>query len=121
MKLPIVSDVHLSCGPLSLPAKDADAVIAAGDISRPQEAVAWLQGLHKPVLYIAGNHEFYGDSMAGIRAELRRLCAGTNIRFLDNEEIVLDRVRFLAPRCGRTSCCSASASRVLRRCAKRSS
>ena len=95
MKLHIVSDVHLSCGPLSLPAKDADAVIAAGDISRPQEAVAWLQALHKPVLYIAGNHEFYGGSMAGIRVELRRLCAGMNIRFLDNEEIVLDGVRFL--------------------------
>lgn len=95
MKLHIVSDVHLSRGPLSLPATDADAVIAAGDISRPQEAVAWLQALHKPVLYVAGNHEFYGDSIAGVRAELRRLCAGSNVHFLDNEEVVLDGVRFL--------------------------
>lgn len=95
MKLHIVSDVHLSRGPLSLPSTDADAVIAAGDISRPQEAVAWLQALRKPVLYVAGNHEFYGGSIAGVRAELRRLCAGSNVHFLDNEEVVLDGVRFL--------------------------
>jgi Icc-related predicted phosphoesterase len=95
MKLHIVSDLHLSRGPLSLPANDADVVIAAGDIARPQEAVAWLQTLHKPVLYVAGNHEFYGASMAGSRAELRQRCAGSNIRFLDNDETVLDGVRFL--------------------------
>ncbi|HKX44714.1 MAG TPA: metallophosphoesterase family protein [Burkholderiaceae bacterium] len=95
MKLHIVSDVHLSRGPMNLPTTDADALIAAGDISRPQEAVAWLQALNKPVLYIAGNHEFYGGSIAGIRAELRRLCAGSNVHFLDNEEVVLDGVRFL--------------------------
>jgi hypothetical protein len=95
MKLHIVSDVHLSRGPLSLPANDADAVIAAGDIARPQEAVAWLQALRKPVLYVAGNHEFYGGGMAQVRADLKRLCAGSNVRFLDNDETVIDGVRFL--------------------------
>jgi hypothetical protein len=29
------------------------------------------------------------------RAELRRLCAGSNVYFLDNEEVVLDGVLFL--------------------------
>jgi len=95
VKVHILSDVHLSCGPLDMPANDADAVIAAGDIARPKEAVAWLLGLRKPVLYVPGNHEFYGGSIAGTRAELKRLCAGTNILLLDNDEGVLNGVRFI--------------------------
>jgi predicted phosphodiesterase len=95
MKLHILSDVHLSLGPLEVPSNGADAVIAAGDIARPKEAVAWLKGLRKPVFYVPGNHEFYGGSIARTRAELRQLCAGTNVRLLDNGEGVLDGVRFL--------------------------
>ena len=95
VKLHILSDLHLSCGPLDVPANNADVVIAAGDIARPQQAVPWLVGLRKPVLYVAGNHEFYGGSIAGTRAELKRLCAGTNVRLLDNDEAILDGVRFL--------------------------
>jgi predicted phosphodiesterase len=95
VKLHILSDLHLSRGPLDLPANDADVVIAAGDVARPQQAVPWLAGLGKPVLYVPGNHEFYGGSIAGTRAELKRLCAGTNVRLLDNDEAMLDGVRFL--------------------------
>jgi predicted phosphodiesterase len=95
MKLHILSDLHLSSGPLELSANDADAVVAAGDIARPDAAVAWLKALRKLVLYVPGNHEYYGDSMARTRAELKRLCAKTNVYLLDNDEVVLDGVRFL--------------------------
>ncbi len=88
MKLNILSDVHLSQGPLAPPATDADVVILAGDIARPQEAIAWACGFAKPVLYVPGNHEFYGGSIAGTLAELRRLSAGTCIRVLDDDELV---------------------------------
>jgi predicted phosphodiesterase len=95
VKLHILSDLHLSRGPLDVPSTDADVIIAAGDIARPHRAVPWLVGLRKPVLYVPGNHEFYGGSIAGTRAELKRLCAGTNVRLLDNDEAMLDGVRFL--------------------------
>ena len=95
MKLNILSDLHLSLGALDLPQNDADAVILAGDVARPGEAISWASGFAKPVLYVAGNHEFYGDSIAGAAAELKRLCAGTNIRVLDNDAVVIDGVRFL--------------------------
>jgi predicted phosphodiesterase len=95
VKLHILSDLHLSRGPLDVPANDADVIIAAGDIARPHQAVPWLVGLRKPVLYVPGNHEFYGGSIAGTRAELKRLCAGTNVSLLDNDEAMLEGVRFL--------------------------
>ena len=94
-KLNILSDLHLSLGSLELPINEADAVVVAGDLARPKEAVAWLLGLHKPVFYVAGNHEFYGGSIAGTIAELKQLCAGTNIRVLDNDEVIFEGVRFL--------------------------
>ena len=95
VKLNILSDLHLSQGPLALPATDADVVILAGDVARPRDAVAWASGFSKPVLYVPGNHEFYGGSIDGTVAELRALCAGTRVRVLDDDELILDGVRFL--------------------------
>jgi predicted phosphodiesterase len=95
MKLNILSDLHLSQGELAPPANDADVVILAGDIARPAEAVAWASRLGKPVLYVPGNHEFYGGSLASSVAQLKRLCQGTPIRVLDDESELIGGVRFL--------------------------
>jgi len=93
--LNILSDVHLSSGPLKLPDTDADLVILAGDLGRPKAAASWASGFAKPVLYVAGNHEFYGHSIAGTIKELKQACAGTNIRVLDSDEVIVGGVRFL--------------------------
>ena len=95
MKLNILSDLHLKLGALEIPENDADAVVLAGDVARPREAVSWALGFTKPVFYVPGNHEFYGGSIAGTVAELKQLCAGTNVRVLDNDEVVIEGVRFL--------------------------
>lgn len=95
MKLNILSDLHLSCGPLEIPRTGADVIILAGDIARPQDAVTWAGGFDKPVLYVPGNHEFYDGSLSGTVGELKRLCAGTGIHVLDCDEIIIQGVRFL--------------------------
>jgi predicted phosphodiesterase len=95
MKLHILSDLHLGQGALALPATDADVIVLAGDIARPPEAVAWASTLGKPVLYVLGNHEFYGGSVAGTAAQFRALAAGTPVRLLDDESAVIGNVRFL--------------------------
>jgi len=93
--LNILSDLHLSLGELDLPDTAADVVILAGDVGRPKMATSWALGFAKPVLYVPGNHEFYGDSIAGTLTELKRLCTGTNVRVLDGDEAIVDGVRFL--------------------------
>jgi predicted phosphodiesterase len=95
MKLNILSDLHLGLGALAPPDNDADLVILAGDLARPKEALAWALSLGKRALYVPGNHEFYGNSIAGTVDELRRLSAGTPVRVLDDDEVVQDGVRFL--------------------------
>lgn len=91
----MLSDLHLSCGAPLLPAVDADVAVVAGDAGRPPEAIAWAASLARPVLFVAGNHEFYGGTPAGTMAELHRLARGTNVTVLDDDEVTLGGVRFL--------------------------
>ena len=95
MKLGILSDLHLSRGELPIPANEADLVVLAGDIGRPAQAMAWASRIAKPVLYVPGNHEFYGGSIDGTAAELERLAVGTRIRVLDCGQTVIGGIRFL--------------------------
>lgn len=95
MKLNILSDLHLGLGELDPPDNDADVVILAGDIARPKEAVEWALALQRPVLYVPGNHEFYGSSIEATRRELRRSCAGSPVHVLDDDELILGGLRFL--------------------------
>lgn len=98
MKLHILSDLHLGVAGMEHPATDADLVILAGDIARPAAACAWAQGFGKPVLYVPGNHEFYGSSLPETVALMRELCAGSAgsaVRILDNDSVVIGGVRFI--------------------------
>jgi len=95
LKLQIVSDLHLSQAGLELPRTGADVIVLAGDIARPREAIQWARTLPAPVLYVPGNHEFYGGSLDGTIAQLRDLCAGSNVRLLHDEEVRIDGVRIL--------------------------
>ncbi|HKO68156.1 MAG TPA: metallophosphoesterase, partial [Burkholderiaceae bacterium] len=95
MKLNVLSDLHLSVDGLPHPRNDADVVVLAGDIARPRESAEWARKFDKPVLYVLGNHEFYGGSIEATADELKRLCAGSNVHVLDDDEVEIDGVRFL--------------------------
>ncbi len=95
LRLNILSDLHLGQGGLALPQTDADIVVLAGDISRPQQAAAWASGFDKPVLYVPGNHEFYGSSISNTVAQMRHYARETPIQILDNQQVVIGGVRFL--------------------------
>ena len=95
MKLNVVSDLHLSQGGLPPPSVRADLVVLAGDVARPAQAVEWAKSLDGPVLYVPGNHEFYGGTLPGTVRELKRLAEGSQVHVLDNEEFSFGPVRFL--------------------------
>lgn len=95
MKLQILSDLHLSTGEVICPDTGADLVVLAGDVGRPAAAMAWASALRRPVLYVPGNHEFYGGSLDGTVAELKRMSRGGPVRVLHKDALVIDGVRFL--------------------------
>jgi predicted phosphodiesterase len=89
------SDIHLEFGMLEAPENDADVIVAAGDIGLGTQGVDWLKTLNKPVIYVAGNHEFYGYEYRQTLRSIRNQCAGSNIYFLENDSFVFKNVRFL--------------------------
>jgi predicted phosphodiesterase len=95
MRINVLSDLHLGVSPMDTPLNEADVVVLAGDIATPRQAACWAMRFGKPVLYVLGNHEFYGGSIPDTAHELKRLCAGTDVHVLDDEALVLDGVRFL--------------------------
>ncbi len=95
MKLQILSDLHLSTGGQACPDTSADLIVLAGDVARPAAAMAWATALGRRVLYVPGNHEFYGGSLDGTVAELRRLSNGSGVSVLYKDAVVIDGVRFL--------------------------
>jgi predicted phosphohydrolase len=73
-------------------------VLLAGDIDRGTRGVKWAREWagDLPVLYVAGNHEFYGHSVPRLIEQLRGAAAGSSVRVLENEEATVGGVRFLA-------------------------
>jgi 3',5'-cyclic AMP phosphodiesterase CpdA len=82
---------------LEVPRPPADVIVLAGDIARGTAGVAWAAewAPDVPVLYVAGNHEFYGHAVPELYGELRAAAAGTSVRLLEHDETVIDGVRFL--------------------------
>jgi len=98
MRLRVLSDLHLEHfdGHRELPPAEADVVVLAGDIHRRAEGLAWArqQFPDLPILYVPGNHEFYGTSMPLLRQELALEAARYDIELLDNRSVTIGGVRF---------------------------
>lgn len=97
MKLYISSDLHIEFEAFHPPAFDVDIVILAGDIHVKDKGFAWAKETFpdKPVLYILGNHEYYGKAYPKHVNDLKEKAKGTNVHILENEAIEIGGVRFL--------------------------
>ncbi|HEX7953015.1 MAG TPA: metallophosphoesterase [Burkholderiales bacterium] len=102
MKIRLLSDLHLEHShrhpPFVLPALPADVVVLAGDIDNGTRAIDWAEQTFpdQTVLYVPGNHEYYDAELRSAAAALReRAQRSLNVRLLDNDECIIDGVRFL--------------------------
>ncbi|MDP3311133.1 MAG: metallophosphoesterase family protein, partial [Polaromonas sp.] len=102
MRLHILSDLHLelaSFEPDAAAVEQADLVVLAGDIHKGVNGISWARRTFpdKPVIYVAGNHEFYEqywplladklrkeywrhDAYSGVTDHLIRKCLTTCLR-----------------------------------------
>ena len=103
MKLHILSDVHLEFSMLEAPRTDADVVILAGDIAHGSKGILWARDSFpgQPIVYVPGNHEFYGADRPETLAAMRIAAKECGVHLLDQDEVVIqtkdgqERVRFL--------------------------
>jgi predicted phosphodiesterase len=97
-----VSDLHLELTRgWDLPFGDArpqfDVMVVAGDlIPRMERGVAWLRErvTDRPVIYVPGNHEFYGCDIDRTVEKARQAAAGTNIHILQGDAVTINGVLF---------------------------
>jgi predicted phosphodiesterase len=82
---------------LKLPNPDYyDIVILAGDIHVGVKALYWAATtFSKPVLFVPGNHEWYGNRLERIAVEMRACAQELGIHLLDNNVIELGGVRWI--------------------------
>ncbi|HRP98760.1 MAG TPA: metallophosphoesterase [Rhodocyclaceae bacterium] len=95
MKIQIASDIHLSRAPCSIPDVGADLLVLAGDIHRPTEALRWATDLDMPIVYVPGDHEYYGSSLAATDRRLVELSRDSTVTVLNCGEKRFGRVRVL--------------------------
>jgi hypothetical protein len=58
-------------------------------------AIAESERLAKNIIYVPGNHEFYGHEYFAVKESIGKLCESTAVHYLDSDIYVQDTVRFL--------------------------
>ncbi len=97
MKVLIYSDLHLEWASFKKAPKDGyDFVVLAGDIGKTAGGINWAtQNFIKPVMMVAGNHEFYQGDINEVTDRLFKSGEKNGVNFLNNTKIEFDGIRFL--------------------------
>lgn len=97
MKLQVYGDIHTEFEPFDAPRTEADVIVLAGDIGVDRGGLDFAADLAArcPVIYVAGNHEFYRSALPELSDQLRAEAHSRGVHFLENEAVVIDGVRFL--------------------------
>lgn len=99
MKLWILSDLHLHGDLLTfgdkLQVPDADLCVIAGDLTdNLKDTFEWMARVlrpHLPVIYVLGNHDYFGESLVSGLANARQLAADHRILLLEDRVVTCGR------------------------------
>ncbi len=103
MKLYILSDLHIEHNPFIPKRVDADVCILGGDIStltpffidQFTQLLEQLGNMYSHVIYIPGNHEYYGTTIEDGNAALEALISPmSNVHLLNNSSVLIDGYTF---------------------------
>lgn len=108
MRIALYSDLHLEMivhvkGTLAWepPVLDVDVVILAGDIGSRVKGIEWAATVFRKwpsspeIIYVVGNHEYYGAHIQELTAEMRNTAQRLGVHFLENDVVEIAGVRFL--------------------------
>lgn len=97
MRLWVVSDIHVELTrgwdlPSGPDRPESDVLVVAGDLMpRMERGVEWLarRVTDRPVVFVGGNHEFYGADLDRGIEKAMKAAEGTNVTVLQNRAVVL--------------------------------
>lgn len=104
MKIFYASDIHsefVRYPELPRFGDDADVIVLAGDIGVGAQAMSYVNAVatdypQANIIWVAGNHEFYGGEIDTRLDEFRRFAQSqSRVHFLENSKIDIEGVRFL--------------------------
>lgn len=96
-RIRVLSDLHLEFQSWTPPQVSADVVVLAGDIHLGVEGIRWGRACFPDteIIYVPGNHEYYGSVMQPLLARMRREANQAGVHLLDADAVEIDGVRFL--------------------------
>lgn len=103
MRALVLSDLHLEFCGFDLmhngrPIDDgADVVILAGDIAAGNDGIGWARRAFpsKEIVYVVGNHEFYGAVYELRLEDLRAEAKSEGVHFLERDRATISGITFL--------------------------
>ncbi len=104
MRLLVLSDIHREFGPFELPHDigEFDVAVFAGDIDRPiASSIDWIDLQRRgplrerPVVFVPGNHEFYGTEIISSLEDARSRAKTAGIHLLAPGMTVIAGTRFV--------------------------
>lgn len=100
MRIQVLADLHTEFTPYEIElAEDIDILVIAGDYTVAdslEKLGALAQTTEKPIVFVAGNHEYYGGIFDRVNKELGRISSShSNLHFLNNECYQYESVQFI--------------------------
>jgi len=97
LRLRVMSDLHLEFADFVPPPAKCDAVVLAGDIHQGSAGLLWARRVFRelPIIYVPGNHEYYGRDWDNLARDMARVAGEQDIQLLDCGATVIAGVRIL--------------------------
>jgi predicted phosphodiesterase len=97
VKIRVLSDLHLEFQDWNPPDAEADIVVLAGDIHSGTRGVEWARRQFPvtPILYVPGNHEFYGRDIEETLSDLQKAGRRFGVDVLHGRGVTIGGARFL--------------------------
>jgi len=97
VRIRVLSDLHNEFRSFMPPEIVADVTVLAGDIDIGKRGVGWAATVFggRPVIYVAGNHEYYGRAIPKLTGDLVELGESVGVTVLESASANVAGIRFL--------------------------
>lgn len=100
MLIKLISDLHEEFEPRAYAHTPSPILVVAGDLAvgpfQVFQELVKLSQLYPTILYVAGNHEYYGYSLPKFNEQLTKLLEPyPNIHFLNNRAVTINNITFI--------------------------